>query len=56
VLRTGRNHDRGGLDIVGNVDRVKACHRAMNAVGIATSLFIDPEPAQIELGAQLGAP
>jgi pyridoxine 5-phosphate synthase len=46
----------GGLDIVGNRDRVKACIDAMNAAGIATSLFIDPEPAQIELGAQLGAP
>jgi pyridoxine 5-phosphate synthase len=46
----------GGLDIVGNRDRVKACIDAMNAAGIITSLFIDPEPAQIELGAQLGAP
>jgi pyridoxine 5-phosphate synthase len=46
----------GGLDVVGNRDRVKACIDAMNAAGIVTSLFIDPEPAQIELGAQLGAP
>jgi len=46
----------GGLDIKGNRDRVKACIDAMNAAGIKTSLFIDPESAQIELGAQLGAP
>src|SRR5882724_1845921 len=46
----------GGLDIVGNRDRVKATIDAMNAAGIVTSLFIDPDPAQIELGAQLGAP
>ncbi len=46
----------GGLDIVGNRDRVKACIDAMNAAGIVTSLFIDPDAAQIELGAQLGAP
>ena len=46
----------GGLDIVGNRDRVKACIDAMNAMGIKTSLFIDPEQAHIELGAQLGAP
>ena len=46
----------GGLDVVKNRDRVKACVDAMNAAGIVTSLFIDPEKAQIELGAQIGAP
>ncbi|HTJ78991.1 MAG TPA: pyridoxine 5'-phosphate synthase [Rariglobus sp.] len=46
----------GGLDVVANRDRVKACVEAMNAAGIVTSLFIDPEPAQIELSAELGAP
>ena len=46
----------GGLDVVGNRDRVKATIDAVNAAGIKTSLFIDPEPAQIELGAELGAP
>jgi len=45
----------GGLDIVGNRDRVKTCIDAMKGAGIVTSLFIDPDPAQIELGAQLGA-
>src|ERR1044071_3812873 len=38
----------GGLDIIGNRERVKACIDAMNAVGIKTSLFIDPDWAQIE--------
>ena len=46
----------GGLDIVGNRERVEAATDAMNAAGIVTSLFIDPDAAQIELGAQLGAP
>lgn len=46
----------GGLDVVGNRDRVKACVDAMNAAGIITSLFIDPVPAQIEISARLGAP
>ncbi len=46
----------GGLDIVGNRDRVQATIEAMNAAGISTSLFIDPEPEQIELGAKLRAP
>jgi len=46
----------GGLDVVGNRDRVQACVEAMNAAGIITSLFIDPVPSQIELSAKLGAP
>lgn len=46
----------GGLDVVSNRDRVKACVDAMNAAGIKTSLFIDPEEPQIELAARLLAP
>ncbi len=46
----------GGLDVVGNRDRVRACVEAMNHAGIKTSLFIDPDDPQIELSAQLGAP
>jgi pyridoxine 5-phosphate synthase len=46
----------GGLDVVGNRDRVRACVDAMNAAGIKTSLFIDPDEPQIELSAKLGAP
>ncbi len=46
----------GGLDVVGNRARVKACVDAMNGAGIQTSLFIDPEEAQIDLAAKLRAP
>ncbi|HYD82717.1 MAG TPA: pyridoxine 5'-phosphate synthase, partial [Opitutus sp.] len=46
----------GGLDVVGNRERVRACVDAMNAAGIRTSLFIDPDEAQIELAAKLSAP
>src|SRR5262245_53080531 len=46
----------GGLDVVGNRDRVAAVTDAMNAAGIKTSLFIDPDEPQIELAAKLGAP
>jgi pyridoxine 5-phosphate synthase len=46
----------GGLDVIVHRDRVRACIDAMNAAGIKTSLFIDPDEAQIELGAKLGAP
>jgi pyridoxine 5-phosphate synthase len=46
----------GGLDVVKHRDKVARVTDAMNAAGIKTSLFIDPEPAQIELAAKLRAP
>lgn len=46
----------GGLDVVGQRGRVGRCVDAMNAAGIEVSLFIDPDTAQIEAAAQLGAP
>jgi len=46
----------GGLDVVQHRDKVARVTDAMNAAGIKTSLFIDPEPAQIELSAKLQAP
>jgi pyridoxine 5-phosphate synthase len=58
VVPEGRTEvtTEGGLDVVGNRDRVRACVEAMNSAGIKTSLFIDPDEPQIELSAQLGAP
>ena len=46
----------GGLDVVLHRAKVQRVTDAMNAAGIKTSLFIDPEPAQIELSARIGAP
>ncbi|HNC25013.1 MAG TPA: pyridoxine 5'-phosphate synthase [Opitutaceae bacterium] len=46
----------GGLDVVGQRARVKAVIDAMTDAGIQTSLFIDPEEAQIDLAAKLRAP
>jgi pyridoxine 5-phosphate synthase len=46
----------GGLDVVRHRARVSACVDAMNAAGIKTSLFIDPDEPQIELSAALRAP
>ncbi|MBS0630995.1 MAG: pyridoxine 5'-phosphate synthase [Verrucomicrobia bacterium] len=46
----------GGLDVVANRDRVRAVVDAMNAAGIKTSLFIDPEEAQIDLAKKISAP
>jgi pyridoxine 5-phosphate synthase len=58
VVPEGRQEvtTEGGLDVVGNRERVQACIEAMNAAGIQTSLFIDPDLPQIELSAKLGAP
>lgn len=38
----------GGLDVVTHLEQVKACAERFAAEGIAVSLFIDPEPAQLE--------
>jgi pyridoxine 5-phosphate synthase len=46
----------GGLDVVGQRSRIADCVAEMNRAGILTSLFIDPEPAQIEASAEVKAP
>ncbi|MSU46712.1 MAG: pyridoxine 5'-phosphate synthase [Lacunisphaera sp.] len=46
----------GGLDVVKHRDKVARVTDAMNVAGIKTSLFIDPEPEQIELSAKLKVP
>ncbi len=46
----------GGLDIVKNRDKVARVTDAMNAAGIKTSLFIDPDADQIEFSVRLKAP
>ena len=46
----------GGLDVVRHREKVARVTDAMNAAGIKTSLFIDPDPDQIALSAELGAP
>lgn len=45
----------GGLDVVGNMSRVKACVEKFLAAGIEVSLFIDPDPRQIEAARSLKA-
>lgn len=39
----------GGLDVAGNIDRVKACIEQLHQAGIEVSLFIDPDERQIEV-------
>ena len=46
----------GGLDVVAHFDVVSAATQRLNAAGVRVSLFIDPEPAQLDAAARLGAP
>ena len=45
----------GGLDVVGGRDKVARAIARMKEAGILVSLFLDPDPIQIEAGIALGA-
>ncbi|MBF7694362.1 pyridoxine 5'-phosphate synthase [Acinetobacter rathckeae] len=46
----------GGLDVVGQLDKVRAATQALVAVGCDVSLFIDADFAQIDAAITCGAP
>jgi pyridoxine 5-phosphate synthase len=46
----------GGLDVVGQQERVAETVRALLDAGIQTSLFISPEPEALEIAAEVGSP
>ena len=46
----------GGLDVAGQERRLRPTVRKLQDAGIAVSLFIAPDPRQIEAAARLGAP
>ncbi len=46
----------GGLDAAGGQDHLKPYCEQLAAAGIRVSLFLDPEPAQLEAARALGAP
>lgn len=46
----------GGLDVVGQLDKVKAASEKLSAAGILVSLFIDADRAQIDAAVACGAP
>jgi pyridoxine 5-phosphate synthase len=46
----------GGLDVGGQLLRVREACRHLGAAGIRVALFVDPDPAQIEASAEAGAP
>ncbi|WP_120513287.1 pyridoxine 5'-phosphate synthase [Photobacterium salinisoli] len=45
----------GGLDVVGQLDKVKAATEKLSAAGILVSLFIDADRAQIDAAVACGA-
>ncbi|MFN0069305.1 MAG: pyridoxine 5'-phosphate synthase [Limisphaerales bacterium] len=45
----------GGLDVAGHLAEVGAVTRRMQGAGVAVSLFIGPDPAQIAAAARTGA-
>ncbi|MCC5789281.1 MAG: pyridoxine 5'-phosphate synthase [Opitutales bacterium] len=46
----------GGLEVAGDRKRVEETVQPLREAGIEVSLFIDPEPDQIQAAAELGAP
>src|SRR5881396_1631869 len=45
----------GGLDVVGHLGALTESRKRLNDAGIAVSLFIAPDPAQIEASARTGS-
>jgi pyridoxine 5-phosphate synthase len=45
----------GGLDVIANQAQLVPIIARLNAAGIVVSLFIDPEPAQLQAAAAVGA-
>ena len=46
----------GGLDVLGQEQKIREATEQLSGAGIEVSLFIDPEPAQIEAALRCGAP
>ncbi len=46
----------GGLDVAGQLDELKPVVADLTAVGSVVSMFIDPDPAQVDAAVAVGAP
>ncbi|MCC7475244.1 MAG: pyridoxine 5'-phosphate synthase [Pirellulales bacterium] len=44
----------GGLDVVGSRSKIRDAVRRLQEAGIVVSLFLDPDPRQLDAGAELG--
>lgn len=45
----------GGLDVVGNLPRIRTGVKHLHNAGVLVSLFIDPDPAQLDASINAGA-
>jgi len=54
--RRAERTTEGGLDAAGQHNHVAPFVRALSDAGVRVSLFVDPDPKQIEAAASLGAP
>jgi pyridoxine 5-phosphate synthase len=46
----------GGLDVAGQLEKVRDACSQLSEAGIRTSLFIDPDPVQLDAALEAGAP
>lgn len=46
----------GGLDVAGQLEKIKAATQKLTQAGCEVSLFIDPDPRQIDAAVACGAP
>ncbi|RMD61508.1 MAG: pyridoxine 5'-phosphate synthase [Alphaproteobacteria bacterium] len=46
----------GGLDVAGGLEKLRPYCQALREAGIRVSLFVDPDPVQLEAAAALGVP
>jgi pyridoxine 5-phosphate synthase len=46
----------GGLDVVGGFDKLKPFAGRLGDAGIRVSLFVEPDPSQLDAAVRLGAP
>lgn len=46
----------GGLDVAGQIDKLRDLIAMLTEAGVRVSLFIDPEPAQLEAALEVAAP
>ena len=46
----------GGLDVAGQRERMREACGRLGAAGVRVSLFVDPDPVQLDAAAEVGAP
>jgi pyridoxine 5-phosphate synthase len=54
--KRGEVTTEGGLDAIGGHNHLAPVIRALGGAGIRVSLFVDPEPRQLDMAKRLGAP